>query len=101
MSERLTDEQLRGYQSGHWVTPNYDEIDSMAGELLALRAHVAKLEAALGGLVQRIDEIGNDPDFKTMQTVFYTHGFKYGGPSWAEALEEARAALKDAPNERA
>ena len=47
MSERLTDEQLRGYQSGRWVTPNYDEIDGMATELLALRSRVAKLEAAL------------------------------------------------------
>ena len=44
MSERLTDEQLRGYASAEHSLP-YAHV--MAEELLALRARVGRLEAAL------------------------------------------------------
>ena len=44
MSERLTDEQLRGYASAEYSLPF---AHAMADELLALRARVAQLEAAL------------------------------------------------------
>ena len=62
----------------------------------ALRAENERLREALTALVRRLDEIADDPDFKTMQTVFHTHGFKYGGPSWAEPLKAAHEALSPA-----
>jgi hypothetical protein len=62
----------------------------------ALRAENERLREALKALVQRIGEIANDPDFKTMQTVYCTHGFRYGGPSWAEPLKAAQAVLSEA-----
>ena len=45
MSERLTDEQLQDIAG--WYDKTQTAASSMADELLALRARVAKLEAAL------------------------------------------------------
>ena len=92
MSERLTDEQLR--QIARSFTDQSIEAAAVK-EALALRARNAKLEAALMGLVLRIDEIANDPDFRTMQSVFFTHGFRYGGPSWAGPLKDAHDVLAE------
>ena len=61
------------------------------------RARVAKLEAALKGLVERLDEINAHPEFKSVWTLHYVHGGRYGGPSWVEPLEAARIALEEAP----
>ena len=68
MSERLTDEQLREFASRSVDTI----IQRMAVELLALRARVAQLEAALTKIRD------NDPD------------------GWEAAI--ARAALGDKPS---
>ena len=54
MSERLTDEQLRGYASAEYSLPF---AHAMADELLALRARVAQLEAALKGIEPYLDAI--------------------------------------------
>ena len=48
MRERLTDEQLRDIAAGVMISDRVVDLsDAMAVELLALRARVAKLEAAL------------------------------------------------------
>ena len=62
----------------------------------ALRARVAKLEAALGGLVERLDEINAHPEFKSVWTLHHVHGGRYSGPNWVEPLEAARAVLSEA-----
>jgi hypothetical protein len=64
---------------------------------LALLARVAKLEAALSGLVYRLDEIHEDLAYKAVWTSYMLHGGRYQGPTYVDALAEARAALKDAP----
>ena len=73
MSERLTDQQLQ-ILSEQW--------QPAAIELLALRARVAKLEAALQPLKGRCDPVGAQYVLK---------------PEW----EAIAAALKDAPYDRA
>ena len=63
----------------------------------ALRARMAQLEAALSGLVNRLDEIHADSAYKSVWTVNQIHVGPYRGPTYVEALDRARAALKDAP----
>lgn len=53
-----------------------------------------ELRAALEGLVNRLDEIGADPDFRSVFTLHYVHGGDYRGPTWVEALAAARKALE-------
>lgn len=36
----LTDEELRSYVNANWVSPDYEEIERMAADLLALREAV-------------------------------------------------------------
>ena len=71
--------------------------DDMMNTIDALRARVAKLEAALSGIVHRLDEIHEDPAFRSVWTVHQIHVGPYQGPTYVDALAAARAALKDAP----
>jgi hypothetical protein len=66
-------------------------------EIAALRARAAKLEAALAGLVNRLDEIHEDPAYKSVWTLHQIHVGPYRGPTYVDAMAAARAALKDAP----
>jgi hypothetical protein len=63
-----------------------------------------RVREALQRLVDRLDQIADDPDFKTMATLYYTHLGDCRGPNWADALKEARAALAESgeasPEER-
>ena len=70
--------------------------DDMMNTIAELRARVAKLETALSGLVYRLDEIHEDPAFKSVWTVHQLHVGPYRGPTYVDALAAARAALKDA-----
>ena len=72
MTERLTDEQLRAMTGVGWTTE--PQTQAMADELLALRARVAKLEAALQCIYDITEDLGTE--------------------------RIARAALKDAPGSR-
>jgi|HubBroStandDraft_6_1064221.scaffolds.fasta_scaffold7376516_1 hypothetical protein len=54
-----------------------------------------RVRTALQGLVDRLDEIAADPDFKTMATLYYTHLGDYRGPTWVDALKEAKSALRE------
>jgi hypothetical protein len=61
-----------------------------------------RLRRALRGLVDKLDEIAADPEFKTVWALSHSHshshshGLAYHGPNWVEALAAARTAL-DAP----
>lgn len=57
-------------------------------------ARIHKLEAALNGLVERLDEIHADPAYKSVWTIHQLHAGPYQGPTYVEALARARAALK-------
>ena len=52
-----------------------------------------KLREALQGLVDRLDEISADPEFRSVWTLHMVHVGNYRGPNWVDALERARAAL--------
>jgi hypothetical protein len=52
-----------------------------------------QLRRALRGLVDKLDEIAADPEFKTVWALSHSHGLSYHGPTWVEALAAARAAL--------
>ena len=67
-------------------------LDSTVDALV--EAETARLRAALEGLVNRLDEIAADPDFRSVWTLHYVHGGDYRGPTWVEALARARAALE-------
>jgi hypothetical protein len=77
MSERLTDEQLRSVAQ-NW----HPHVRAAAYELLALRARVAKLEAALEPFADESLWAGPQHEFVTVKLSDCDH---------------ARAALKDAP----
>jgi hypothetical protein len=54
-----------------------------------------RLRRALSRLVDKLDEIAADPEFKTVWALSHSHGLVYHGPTWVEALAAARAALAD------
>jgi hypothetical protein len=60
-------------------------------------ARMHKLEAALKGLVDRLDEIQDAPAYKSVWTSYMVHGGRYDGPTYVEALDRAREALKNEP----
>lgn len=84
MSERLTDEQLREFASRSVDTI----IQRVAVELLALRARVAKLEAALADIAKQMlmAEMGAEQaEYADYEGAYET------------TIKVARAALQDAP----
>jgi len=54
---------------------------------------MSELREALQGLVDRLDEIAANDEFKSVWTLHHVHGGRYAGPTWVDALERARAAL--------
>ena len=85
----ITNELLRKFAGPNHEGPHHD----MAGELLALRARVAKLEAALREFLDRLDEIHDAPAYKSVWTVNQLHMGPYQGPTYTEAFAKARAVL--------
>ena len=92
MTERLTDEQLR-----EWASTKSPVLHNCATELLALRARVAKLEAAainvaasLAAAISLLERGGKKaaPSDKMFEQMLV---------DYRNSLERARAALKDAP----
>ena len=87
MTERLTDEQLRDIAAGVMISDRVVDLsDAMAIELLALRARAAKLEAALSFLFEETKWKSTDKD-----------NMEFEGRVTCYQLDQARAALKDAP----
>ena len=72
-------------------------LDSTVDRLV--EAKTAPLREALQGLVDRLDEIAANDEFKSVWTLHYVHGGVYRGPNWVDALERARAALNEAMTE--
>jgi hypothetical protein len=62
-------------------------------EIAAVIGRMRELNEALEGLVNRLDEIAADPEFKSVWTLHHVHGGDYRGPTWVDALAKARAAL--------
>jgi hypothetical protein len=58
-----------------------------------LHAQNAELVAALKGLVNRLDEIHDDPGYRSVWTTSQMHIGPYRGPTYVDALDNARAAL--------
>jgi hypothetical protein len=73
------------------------ERETMRAERLdeceGLRAQNAELVAALEGLVNRLDEIHDDPAYRSVWTISQMHIGPYRGPTYVDALDNARAAL--------
>jgi hypothetical protein len=57
----------------------------------------ARLQPALKRLVDKLDLIGEDPQFRSVWTMHKVHGGNYTGPTYVEELKEARAALACRP----
>ncbi len=81
----MNDEQLR-----EWAEKRADDAGRLARELLALKT-------AFLALVDRLDEIHQDPAYMAVWTVHQMHVGPYRGPTYVAELVAARAALKDAP----
>lgn len=56
-------------------------------------ANVERVADALKGLVERLDYVHEDPAFKSVWEISQLHMGPYTGPTYVEALAEARAAL--------
>ena len=48
---------------------------------------------ALRNLVAKLDEIGDNSQFKSMFTLAWAHGAEYKGPNWGKELEDAKTVL--------
>ncbi len=57
-------------------------------------ADVEQLESgvkALAYLVDKLDQIAEDPSFKNVWVMYHVHGGRYTGPSYVLELDAARA----------
>ena len=59
-----------------------------------LREEREKYSAALSNLVDAIECVHSDPEYKSVWTLHHIHGGKYKGPGYGEELERARAILE-------
>jgi hypothetical protein len=67
-------------------------LDSTVDKLV--EAKTARLTEALRALVDRLDEINADPVYQSVWVVNQIHAGPYCGPTYVEALDRARAALR-------
>jgi hypothetical protein len=58
-----------------------------------------QLRDALQSLVDRLDQIHDDPAFKSVRTVNQANVGPYTGPTYVEALDQARAVLLEVVGE--
>lgn len=97
MSERLTDEQLNELAGGEYGGSR--QIAPLAAEVIALRARVARLEAALKPFAKEADTWSDrapddlHPFIDTFDAVHFGNDAEFT----IGDLRAARAALKDAP----
>lgn len=56
-------------------------------------AEYVKVRDALKGLIDRLDEIHEDPAYKSVWTVHQIHVGPYRGPTYVDAVARAREAL--------
>jgi len=66
---------------------------AITSELERWRERVAGLEAALKALVEQLEEVHADKRYQSVWQMFYIHGGVYQGPSYANELKQAEAAL--------
>ena len=59
-----------------------------------LQERISTLEAALRGLVDRLDVIHADPKYRAVWEIYMIHQGPYSGPQYGDELEIARKALK-------
>ena len=57
-------------------------------------AEIERLKSSLECLVNKLDAIGNDPQFNGIFSLHHIHGGRYTGPNWSEELQCARDAIK-------
>ena len=67
----------------------YDRQD----ELTRLRAEVARLRAALDGLVEKLNEVHADRQYQAVWQCSRLRYGQYTGPTYTEELAKAKAAL--------
>ena len=66
----------------------------MSDDLLnAAIARLREMREALEGLVDRLDQIHDDPAYRSVWTSYMIHGGRYDGPTYVDALARAREAL--------
>lgn len=75
------------------------ELEKARDESAAERERVRVLEGALEALVNRLDFIHEDGQFKSVWVLSYIHGAPYTGPTYVNELARARAALAGAAAE--
>lgn len=63
------------------------------GSLYAERAAVPAIREALRELVAKLEQIQASPEYGGIWCFLEAHGVRYKGPNWADALDNARAAL--------
>jgi len=84
----------------HWKNETAEFRQAAVSELecsKALQQQVARLTAALAGLVAKMHLIDAEPTLSGIFTLAYIHGCEYKGPNWKDELELADAALLPSP----
>jgi hypothetical protein len=59
-------------------------------------ANLGRSMRAFVALVTKLEQIGDDPEFRHVFTLSTIHGHPYGGPTWAAELSEAQECLREA-----
>ena len=63
-------------------------------EINELEQRISTLEAALRGLVDRLDIVHADSKYRAVWTLHMIHNGPYDGPKYKDELDAARKALK-------
>ena len=53
-----------------------------------------ELKKALKNLVEAIDKTINDPQWNSVWSIYYSHGFEWNGPNFGKELDVARTILE-------
>ena len=72
---------------------HYDCVRIIAAEMSRRDQSISVLSGALHGLVARLDFIRADETYRGVWTFYMVHGQKYDGPTYVDALAEARSAI--------
>lgn len=77
----------------HAGSPEPELVYARKGEIEGLHAEIKRLRAALNKLVTTLTAVENSPSFQGIWGFLHTHGYKYQGPDWRDALADARLAV--------
>ncbi len=90
---RLCSECGKGFLDEDWAIER-EELEKQVATLTQQNADLKEAYEALKNLIERLDAVHEDPQYKGVWTLHHVHGGRYTGLTYTKALEQARKALE-------